>query len=116
MLFVGGLNSEYLKKAEEISKKSGRLILVALDDSSLADKKDQNGNPIYSMVKIPSDIYPYLEKGWIFSHDTKTLAVQAILVLRTDWASQFGPTAMDALTDSLNEARPKIERLVNGAK
>jgi hypothetical protein len=68
------------------------------------------------MVKIPSNIYPYLEKGWIFSHDTKTLAVQAVLVLRTEWASLFGPTAMDNLTTSLNEARPKIEGLVNGVK
>jgi TRAP transporter TAXI family solute receptor len=116
MLFVGGLNSDFLKKAEEMAKKSGNLILVALDDNSLVDKKDPNGNPIYAMVKIPSNIYPYLEKGWIFSHDTKTLAVQAVLVLRTEWASQFGPTAMDNLTTSLNEARPKIEGLVNRVK
>ncbi|MFH0959831.1 MAG: TAXI family TRAP transporter solute-binding subunit [Pseudomonadota bacterium] len=116
MFFIGGLNSDFLKKAEEMAKKSGKLVLVALDEKSLVDKKDNNGNPIYSVEKIPSNIYPYLEKGWIFSHDTKTLSVQAVLVLRTEWASQFGPTAMDALTASINEARPEIERLVNGAK
>lgn len=116
MFFVGGLNSDFLNKAEEVAKKSGNLLLVAVDDKDLAKKKDSNGNAVYSMVNIPSNIYPYLEKGWIFSHDTKTLAVQAVLVLRTEWASQFGPTAMDALTASINEARPEIERLVNGGK
>lgn len=116
MLFVGGLNSDLLKKAEEMAQKSGKLVMVAVDDDSLKDKKDQNGNQIYSMVNIPSSIYPYLEKGWIFSHDTKTLAVQAVLVLRTEWASQYGPSAMDALSLAINQARPEIERLVNGAK
>ncbi len=116
MLFVGGLNSDFLKKAEEATKKSGALILVAVDDNSVKNEKDQNGNPIYSMVRIPGNIYPYLEKGWIFSHETKTLAVQAVLVLRSEWASQYGPPAMDALSLAINQARPAIERLVNGVK
>ncbi|MFA6221155.1 MAG: TAXI family TRAP transporter solute-binding subunit [Desulfomonilaceae bacterium] len=114
MFFVGGLNSDFLKSAEEAAKKSGQLLLVAVDDDSVKEKKDQNGNPIYAMVEIPGKIYPYLEKGWIFSHETRTLAVQAVLVLRTEWAAQYGPTAMDALSLAINQSRPEIEKLVNG--
>ncbi len=115
MFFVGGLNSDFLKSAEEAAKKSGQLLLVAVDDDSVKEKKDQNGNPIYAMVEIPGKIYPYLEKGWIFSHETRTLAVQAVLVLRTEWAAQYGPTAMDALSLAINQSRPEIEKLVNGS-
>ncbi|MGC8660471.1 MAG: TAXI family TRAP transporter solute-binding subunit, partial [Desulfomonilaceae bacterium] len=116
MLFVGGLNSDFLKKAEEAAKKNGNLTLVAVDDKSVKDEKDENGNPIYSMVTIPGNIYPYLEKGWIFSHETKTLAVHAVLVLRSEWASQYGPPAMDDLSSAINRVRPDIQRLVNGSK
>jgi len=41
------------------------------------------------------------------------LGVQAVLVLRTDWARKFGPEAMDALSKAILEARPEIQRLVN---
>ena len=116
MLFVGGLNSDFLRKAEELAKKSGNLALVAVDDNSVKNEKDENGNPIYSMVQIPGNIYPYLEKGWIFSHETKTLAVHAVLVLRTEWASQYGPPAMDDLSLAINQVRPDIQKLVNGSK
>ncbi len=116
MLFVGGLNSDFLKKAEEIAKKNGSLALVALDDSHLDDRLDQNGNPIYSFVNIPKDVYPYLQKGWLFSHETKTLAVQAVLALRTDWAQEFGPNAMDALSLTVLETKPEFEKIVNAKK
>lgn len=116
MLFVGGLNSDFLKKAEEIAKKNGSLALVALDDSQLDDRLDKNGNPIYSFVNIPKDVYPYLQKGWLFSHETKTLAVQAVLALRTDWAQEFGPNAMDALSMTVLETKPEFEKIVNAKK
>lgn len=116
MLFVGGLNSDFLKRAEEIAKKNGTLTLVALDDADLDNKQDQHGNPIYSFVKISKDVYPYLQKGWIFSHETKTLAVQAILALRTEWAEKFGPNAMEALSLAILETKPEIESIVNATK
>ena len=116
MLFVGGLNSDFLKKAEEIAKKSGNLALVAVDDSRLDDKLDQHGNPIYSFVKIPKDVYPHLQKGWFFSHETKTLAVQAVLALRSEWAQEFGPNAMDALSLAIQETKPDLEKAVNSGR
>ncbi len=116
MLFVGGLNSDFLKKAEELAKKNGSLALVALDDSHLDDRLDQNGNPIYSFVNIPKDVYPYLQKGWLFSHETRTLAVQAVLALRTDWAQEFGPNAMDALSLAVLETKPEFQKIVNVKK
>jgi TRAP transporter TAXI family solute receptor len=116
MLFVGGLNSEFLKKAEEEAKKSGKLRLVAVDDRHFKNKRDSHGNPIYTFVDIGSSVYPALQKGWIFSGDVKTLAVQAVLVLRTEWAEKYGPQAMDALSRAILEARPEVQRLVNVKK
>ncbi len=116
MLFVGGLNSEFLKKAEEEAKKSGKLRLVAVDDRHFKNKRDSHGNPIYTFVDIGSSVYPALQKGWLFSGDVKTLAVQAVLVLRTEWAEKYGPQAMDALSRAILEARPEVQRLVNVKK
>jgi TRAP transporter TAXI family solute receptor len=116
MLFVGGLRSEFLKKAEQDAEKSGNLRLVQLDDKRFAKKRDSHGNVIYKVVDIPSDIYPSLQKGWIFSGSVDTLAVQAVLVLRTDWAQRYGPEAMDVLSKALLQTRPEIERMVNAKK
>jgi TRAP transporter TAXI family solute receptor len=113
MLFVGGLNSDFLKKAEQDAAKSGALRLVELNDKRFVDKKDVHGNTIYKMAAIPSDIYPNLQKGWIFSGSVDTLAVQAVLVLRTDWAQKYGPEAMDALSKAISQSRPVIGRMVN---
>jgi TRAP-type uncharacterized transport system substrate-binding protein len=116
MMFVGGLNSDFLKKAEELAKKSGKLRLVAVDERHFKDKLDKHKNSIYTFVEIPSNIYPSLQKGWIFSGDVETLAVQAILVLRTKWAEKYGPEAMDALSLAILETKPDIQRMVNGTK
>lgn len=113
MLFVGGLNSDFLKKAEQDAGKHGNLRLVELNDKRLVDRRDVHGNAIYKMAAIPSDIYPHLQKGWIFSGSVDTLAVQAVIVLRTDWAEKYGPEAMDALSKAVLQSRPVIERMVN---
>lgn len=113
MLFVGGLNSDFLKKAEEAAKKSGNLRLVILDDRNFVGKVDKHGNAIYRFMQIPPKMYPDLQKGWFFSDEVKTLAVQAVLVLRTEWAQKYGPEAMDALSKAVLETKPEIQKLVN---
>ncbi|MBI5251095.1 MAG: TAXI family TRAP transporter solute-binding subunit [Desulfomonile tiedjei] len=113
MLFVGGLNSEFLKKAEEAAKKSGKLRLVTLDDRHFVGKVDKHGNAIYKFMQIPSNVYPDLQKGWFFSGDVETLAVQAVLVLRSEWAQKYGPEAMDALSKVVLVTKPEIQKLVN---
>jgi TRAP transporter TAXI family solute receptor len=113
MLFVGGLNSLFLKNAEEAARNSGKLRLVTLDDRHFVGKSDKFGNAIYKFVEIPSKVYPELQKGWIFSGDVETLAVQAVLVLRTEWARKYGPEAMDALSKAVLATKPEIQKLVN---
>lgn len=116
MFFVGGLKSDFLERAEQDAQKTGNLRLVELDDKRFADKRDSHGNTIYKIVDIPSNIYPSLQKGWIFSGSVDTLAVQAVLVLRTDWAQKNGPQAMDILSRAILQTRPEIERMVNARK
>ncbi|AFM26796.1 TAXI family TRAP transporter solute-binding subunit [Desulfomonile tiedjei] len=113
MLFVGGLNSDFLKKAESVAEKSGNLRLVTLDDRHFARRADKHGNSIYRFAEIQSDIYPSLQKGWFFSGDVRTLAVQAVVVLRTEWARKFGPEAMDALSKAILTVKPDIQKLAN---
>jgi TRAP transporter TAXI family solute receptor len=112
-LFVGGLNSEFLKKAEAEAKRTGNLRLIALNDRHFADKLDTHGNHIYKVVDIPRNVYPDLQKGWFFSGSVETLGVQAVLVLRTEWAEKYGPEAMEALSAAILQAKPEIQKLVN---
>lgn len=114
LLFVGGLNSDLLKKAEEKAKTTGKLRLVALDDSHFEDKLDKNGNTIYRLADISRQTYPALQKGWIFSGKVHTLAVQAVLVLRSKWAGKYGPNAMDALSLAILETKPEIAKMIHG--
>ena len=85
-----------------------------MDDGSLVRKKDENGNNIYQFVNIPSNAYPALQKGWIWGHDVKTLAVQAVLVLRTDWAKKYGQEALDALSLGVMDAKVDMRKRLEG--
>jgi TRAP transporter TAXI family solute receptor len=114
MLFVGGLHSDILKQAEQMSERTGKLKLAAVDDRSLIRKKDENGNDIYQFVTIPSNAYPALQKGWFWGHDVKTLAIQAVLVLRTDWAKKYGQEALDALSIGVMEAKVDMRKRLAG--
>ena len=114
MLFVGGLHSDILKQAEQVAEKTGKLKLAAVDDRSLVRKKDENGNNIYQFVDIPSNAYPALQKGWFWGHDVKTLAVQAVLVLRTDWAKKYGQEALDALSLGVMDAKVDMGKRLEG--
>ena len=122
MLFVSGLHSKVLDEAEALAKKTGKLRLVAVDDRHFDDKKDEHGNKIYHFVNIPTDVYPYLQKesrgwfSWLWSSSTKTLAVQAVLVLRTEWLKSYGEDAMDALSFAVLQVAPEINQKVGGLK
>ena len=112
MLFVGGLNSEVLKTAEEFAKKTSKLKLLPVDDKKLHGKLDLHGNPIYAVGTISSKTYPYLQAGWLWSHDVDTLIVKAVLTLSTKWVEENGPEGMNALDSSLAEVQPEILRLI----
>ncbi len=114
MLFVGGLHSDILKQAEKIAEQTGKLKLAAVDDRSLIRKKDENGNAVYQFVTIPSNAYPAMQKGWFWHHDVKTLAVQAVLVLRTDWVKKYGQEALDALSLGVMEAKADMQKRLKG--
>ncbi len=114
MMFVGGLNSDLLKEAEKVAEKTRKLRLVAVNDWDFNDKKDRNGNAIYTFVDVPAKTYPYLQSGWVTSSDLETLAVKAVLTMRTEWGRVHGPGAMDQLTVALVQAVPKLLRHVHG--
>ncbi len=112
MMFVSGLRSPLLDKAEAMAKKGAPLRLVAVDDWDFNDETDENGNSIYTFVTIPANIYPNLQRGWLLSGAVETLAVEAILVVRTEWIKENGMQALDALTFQITEAQPEMLRRV----
>jgi TRAP-type uncharacterized transport system substrate-binding protein len=119
MLFVSGLHSKLLDEAEVLAKKTGKLRLVAVNDRHFDDKKDEHGNKIYNFVEIPPKVYPALQKeyrGWIWDSNTETLAVQAVLVLNTEWLKSYGEDAMDALSFAVLQVAPEINQKVGGLK
>lgn len=117
MMFVGGLNNNYLKAAEELAVKTRKLRLVAVDDWNFNNKRDGNGNRIYKFVKIGRKVYPGLQKGLLWgSNAVETISIQAVGVVRTDWVKQYGSEAMDVLSFAIMESSPVITRRVNGLK
>ncbi|SCY51284.1 TRAP transporter solute receptor, TAXI family [Desulfoluna spongiiphila] len=114
MMFVSGLNSSLLAKAEAVARNTKKIRLVQVDDWDFNDARDHNWNRIYQFVNIPSKTYPGLQKGFILGSDVESIAVSAVLVVRTDWARQYGPEAMDALSYAIMESKPVIQRRTNG--
>ena len=114
MLFVGGLNSPLIRGADHYSAQTGSLGLASVDDWDFDDKKDHNGNRIYTFVEIEKGTYPSLQRGLLFSRKINTLAVKAVLTLKTDWVKANGPYALDSLTMAIEKMKPTLTRLVHG--
>jgi TRAP-type uncharacterized transport system substrate-binding protein len=113
MFMVAGLNNAVMKIADSEAKKSGKLRLAAVDDWDFDNKKDKNGNKIYNFYEIPGSAYPGLQSGWLWNHGVDTLAVNAVLVVRTDWVQKYGQEAFEALTFAFLETKDDINKLVN---
>lgn len=114
MMFVSGLNSPLLQRAESEARTNKNIRLVQVNDWDFNDAKDTRGNRIYQFVTIPARTYPGLQKGFLLGSDVESIAVSAVLVVRTDWARQYGPEALDALSYAIMESRPTIRNRTNG--
>ena len=115
MMFVSGLNSRILKTAEQEAAKNKTIRLVEVNDWNFNNASDPFGNKIYKFVNIPSDTYPALQKTFVFfGKEIETIAVEAILAMRTDWAQKYGPESVDALSFAVMETQPVIKNLTNG--
>ena len=114
MLFVAGLNSDLLQRAENEARANKSIRLVQVNDWDFNDATDHRGNRIYQFVTIPAKTYPGLQKGFILGNDVESIAVSAILVVRTDWAKEYGPSVMDALSYAIMSGKPIIRQRTNG--
>jgi TRAP-type uncharacterized transport system substrate-binding protein len=114
LMFVSGLHSSLLEQAEKMAEEGGNLRLVAVDDWDFNDTRDEFGNRVYTFIEIPSGAYPHLQKGFLFSNNVETLAVNSVLVVRTEWVEEYGPEAMDSLSFAVMEAKPDLLDRVQG--
>ncbi|WP_432735864.1 TAXI family TRAP transporter solute-binding subunit [Maridesulfovibrio sp. FT414] len=104
MMFVSALNSDFLKKAEAMASSGSGLRLITVDDWDFNNINDSNGNKVYSFIKIPSEVYPALQKGWFWGKDIETIAVEAALVINPDWIMNNGVENLNILSSAVVEA------------
>ncbi|MCW2242237.1 TAXI family TRAP transporter solute-binding subunit [Azospirillum canadense] len=109
-LFINGLNSALMKQVNE--QAGDRVKLVPVKDGDFASVKDPGGNKVYSAEDIPGSTYKALQSGF-FSSAVPTLAVEALVVLRADWAEQ-NKRGLDELSDAVLRATPAIKQRVDG--
>lgn len=114
MLFAGGLNSPLIRGADQYSARTASLNLASVDDWDFNDKKDLNGNRIYTFVEIDKGTYPILQRGLFFNRKIATLAVKAVFTLNTNWVTSNGPYALDSLTMAIEKMKPALTKLVHG--
>lgn len=113
IMFVSGLNSTLMKRAEARAEKDG-FRLVEVNDKGLLDATDRFGDPLYASVDIPAKVYPNLQKGFFFGNDVKTIAVSAMLVISDEWKKKHGEEAFDDLSAAVVEMQPIMYKRVNG--
>lgn len=114
MLFVGGLNSDLLKKAN--INYATQINLVAVDEHQFSQAQDQFGNTIYSVATIPHETYANLQDGWIFGYfgdsSIETIKVEAVLILSHKWVDSYGSRPMTLFEDAVWRSIDEIEKVV----
>jgi TRAP-type uncharacterized transport system substrate-binding protein len=109
MLFTCSLNSGTLVKAKQHATD---LRLADVDDWDFNDFKDQWGNKVYTFQDIPKSQYGDLQKGW-WSEKITTVAVDAVLVLSTDWLDKNGAEGKEAFDAAVLAAKPKMDKIIS---
>ena len=114
MLFVGGLNSDLLKRAN--INFATRINMVPMNEHHFSEAEDQFGNTIYSVGTIPHETYANLQDGWIFGYfgdsSVETLKVEAVLILSQRWLDAYGSRPMSVFEDAVWRSIDEIEKIV----
>ena len=114
MLFVGGLNSDLLKRAN--INYATQINMVPVDEMEFTRAEDQFGNTIYSAATIPHETYANLQDGWIFGYfgdsSLETLKVEAVLILSHRWVDSYGSRPMTLFEDAVWRSIDEIEKVV----
>ena len=114
MLFVGGLNSDLLKRAN--INYATQINLVPMDEHHFSEAVDQFDNTIYSVATIPHETYSNLQDGWIFGYfgdsSVETLKVEAVLILSQRWVDAYGSRPMTVFEDAVWRSIDEIEKVV----
>lgn len=108
MVFVSGLNSDLIKRANEYGK---TVKLLEIKDHSLDKATDQYGNKVYTFTSIPGDTYKNIQDG-VFFDSVETLTVDAVLVLSEEWKKKQGDTAVENITASFAGVLPDFKKTV----
>lgn len=85
MLWVAGLNSNKMKRINELGK--GHLQLVPINDGDLDNAKDAKGKPIYTFDSIPGGTYYNLQYG-MFGTSVKTISQSNVLAITKKWKDE----------------------------
>jgi uncharacterized protein len=110
-LFVSGLGSSLIKN--DAQTLGDRLNLVVVDDPRFVATKDARGRDVYSFVDIDAKRYPRLaQSGWFSNKDTRTIGVDAVFVISTDWIKK-NERAYDGLLRAVNASLPEIAQRVS---
>ncbi len=121
MMYVASLNTELMKKANELGNK---LALVPVNDwdfnnseyaetetaNQLEGMKDQSGEDMYMFDSIPNEQYPNIQSGF-FSSSVKTLSVPMDMVVSLDW-SEKNPDAYEKLMELLIQTQHAFDKAI----
>jgi TRAP-type uncharacterized transport system substrate-binding protein len=112
MMFVSGLNTEMLKQANE--RFGERLVMVVVDDSRLGAATDRTGHPVFEFARIPSGVYPNIQRSRWFglTSSVASLSVGAVFVLSERWVGANGVPSLAKAEEALWKTIPEIERKV----
>lgn len=111
LLYVCALRCPFIKMAND--KYGDKLDLAIVEDSDFNDRRDADGNLVYTFVDIPEEEYGKLLEsgGWISSGDVETLAVDAVFVVHKAWADAVGVNGMANFESAVFPAMEKIQEM-----
>ena len=102
VMFVSGLGGSDITRANQ----AGEFRLVNVDDGDF-DNAKYKGKKVYKFVKVDSSSYPSLFPG-MFNGSVETVAIPALFVVRSDWASEH-QGEFDKLYDAVQKMATVIQ-------
>jgi hypothetical protein len=107
---VTGYGSKKMMALSSQGTENGNLFFADIDDSSLNNQKDGEGESIYTFRELDPAKYPGFSHGW---GSTETTASKAILYVKKDWIAKNGDL-WKKLSKAILLARPQIKQKYGG--